>query len=64
MTQPIIEIEEEEHDCLDNIDTWSWRCTECGEPVDPADAQCGFCGHFPCTCDEQYERYKEDRLGL
>lgn len=61
----LTEVDEDEgHDCLDNIETsfGGLRCSECGEPIDVADAECTWCGRFPCGCDDAYERLKEDRL--
>jgi len=69
MTAPtitVIEAEDDGHDCLDHliVSIDGPRCEECGEAIDIADATCTWCGHFPCTCDDDYERWRDERMGL
>lgn len=59
---PVLDDDEDEgHDCLDHLVVGmdGPRCGECGEAIDIGDATCTWCGHFPCTCDDDYERYRE-----
>lgn len=58
---------DEEHDCLDSIvnnGLGMLVCGECGEVIDRADATCTLCGHYPCSCDDQYEAFRDRELDL
>lgn len=61
---PDLDDDDEGHDCLEHIDTFSWTCKECGEAICPGDAECTWCGGFPCRCDAAYEALKDRELGL
>jgi len=55
------------HDCIEHVVSnglGTLICDKCGEPVDIADATCTWCGRYPCACDDAYERYRDERMGL